>query len=286
MLRLWSHRLYNISVKPLLLLLTNQQNSDPQEDLFLANFLINKYQVSMVHPLKVNKYEDSVDIILVRNIWPTIDHLEEYRTMNRRFIQKNLKVYNSPLGSGDIVGKEYLIQLWKKGYPVIPTICNVNELHMLPTVDDYVTKPIYGGSGIGIQVVKRSELSEKRIHDCIIQPLTRFKQEISFYFIDGALQFALKTRDPSKRWELVPFQPTLEQIRIAQNFVEWNTLPYGIQRIDFGLTENGELLLMEIEDWCPYLSLLEIDEKARSSFLRNLMHALDRFVASGGPNGI
>lgn len=157
---------------------------------------------------------------------------------------------------------------------------------MLPTVDDYVMKPIYGGSGIGIQVVKRSELSEKRIHDCIIQPLTRFKQEISFYFIDGALQFALETRDPSKRWELVPFQPRLEQIRIAQNFVEWNTLPYGIQQIDFGLTESGELLLMEIEDWCPYLSLLEIDEKARSSFLRNLMHALDRFVASGGPNGI
>lgn len=246
----------------------------------MADFLKNKYQVRTAHPLEAEKYEDRADLILVRNIWPTMEYTEKFRVMNERFIRKKLKVYNPPVGSGDMAGKEYLIRLWNSRYPVIPTVRNVDGLDSLPMVEKYITKPLYGSNAIGVQILTRSELIHKQIEDCIIQPFLKLKQEISFYFIDGELQFALRTKDPGKRWELMPFQPTLEQIQMAKEFVEWNTLPYGIQRIDFGLTEHDEFLLMEIEDWCPYLSLLEIDEERRSHFLSNLTDALNRIIVT------
>ena len=39
-------------------------------------------------------------------------------------------------------------------------------------------------------------------------------------------------------------------------------------------TKEGELLLVELEDLNPYLSVLELDEKTRSDFMNHLITAL------------
>ncbi len=265
-------------MKPSLLLLTNLQNSDPEEDLFLADYLKSWYEVTVAHPLAAEKYEDNADLILVRNIWPCQERIEEYQKINQRFLKKNLPVYNPPTGSGDMQGKEYLVKLWQSGWPVIPTIQSVAELDTLPSANDYMVKPLNGGSGYGIKRLSRALLLEQKIKGCIIQPALTLAREASFYFIDGKLQFALATINPYDRWHLKPFEPTPEQKICAQKFVDWNTLPRGIQRIDFGITADGEFLLMEIEDWCPYLSLLDIDEQLRTNFLDNLVLALGKVV--------
>lgn len=266
-------------MKPVLLFLTNLQNSDPEEDLFLADYLKKWYEVTVAHPFDAEKYEDSADLILVRNIWPCEEKIEQYQKINQRFLEKNLPVYNPPTGSGDRRGKNYLVELWKAGRPVIPT-GGVNELALLPPADEYFVKPLYGGSGRGIQKLSAAALQTKKLTNCIIQPALTLVREVSFYFIDNKLQFALSTIDPHDRWRLEPFEPTPKQKNCAQSFVDWNTLPYGIQRVDFCIMPDGEFLLMEIEDWCPYLSLLDIDKELRKKFLDNLVLALGKIDKS------
>jgi hypothetical protein len=122
--------------------------------------------------------------------------------------------------------------------------------------------------------VSLHELQTINLADYIIQPYLDIKHEVSFYFIDGILQHTLYNPDPSKRWELATFEPSQTQVEIALSFVKWNSLSYGIQRVDFCITADEQFLLIEIEDWCPYLSLLEIESSLRDNFLGNLVKSL------------
>lgn len=57
-------------------------------------------------------------------------------------------------------------------------------------------------------------------------------------------------------------------------FIEWNRIENGIQRVDACRTRDGKLLLVELEDLNPYLSLLELDRKTRERFMNDFMNAL------------
>ena len=46
------------------------------------------------------------------------------------------------------------------------------------------------------------------------------------------------------RWELKEFTPNKKMLQIAKSFMKWNNMPYGIDRIDFGVTSEGLMLLM------------------------------------------
>ena len=75
--------------------------------------------------------------------------------------------------------------------------------------------------------------------------------------------YALYAPDKSKRWILKEYNCTDEDIAFAGRFIEWNTVTYGIQRVDACRTKDGELLLVELEDLNPYLSILDVNEKIR-----------------------
>ena len=65
-------------------------------------------------------------------------------------------------------------------------------------------------------------------------------------------------------------------IEFADRFIEWNDIEHGIQRVDACRTKSGELLLMELEDLNPYLSILKTDEATRENFIEDLTDALNR----------
>jgi hypothetical protein len=48
----------------------------------------------------------------------------------------------------------------------------------------------------------------------------------------------------------------------------------GIQRVDACRTQEGELLLVELEDLDPYLSLDRVDEATRTRFLEDFAGAI------------
>ena len=107
------------------------------------------------------------------------------------------------------------------------------------------------------------------------KPAIDFQYEVSFYFIDNKFEYALYAPDKSKRWILKEYNCTDEDIAFAGRFIEWNTVTHGIQRVDACRTNDGELLLVELEDLNPYLSILDVNEKIRHIFLNDMMETLE-----------
>lgn len=71
---------------------------------------------------------------------------------------------------------------------------------------------------------------------------------------------------------------TDDDIAFAESFIHSNDISNGIQRVDACRTRDGRLLLIELEDLNPYLSLLELDEKTRETFVANMVKALIKFL--------
>ncbi len=80
--------------------------------------------------------------------------------------------------------------------------------------------------------------------------------------------------DKNKRWELHEYDCSMNDIEFAEKFIEWNDIEHGIQRVDACRTKDGRLLLVELEDLNPYLSLLELDENTRETFINDLIDVL------------
>ncbi|MER5836511.1 hypothetical protein ABT116_38275, partial [Streptomyces sp. NPDC002130] len=64
----------------------------------------------------------------------------------------------------------------------------------------------------------------------------------------------------------------------ARRFIDWNTIDHGIQRVDACRTQDGELLLVELEDLNPYLSLDLVPEQTRDFFVESMTSSLHRFL--------
>ncbi|MFB7950210.1 hypothetical protein ACFC6L_35490, partial [Kitasatospora phosalacinea] len=86
--------------------------------------------------------------------------------------------------------------------------------------------------------------------------------------------------DPARRWELTPYRPTPADLAFARRFIDWNTLDHGIQRVDACRTTAGELLLVELEDLNPYLSLDAVTPQQRETFTAATAASLHHFLAA------
>jgi hypothetical protein len=116
--------------------------------------------------------------------------------------------------------------------------------------------------------------------EALIQPRIDFVYEVSFYFVDDSFQYALRAPDPAERWALEPYDPTDADLAFARAFVAWNTLPHGIQRVDACRTAEGALLLVELEDLNPFLSLDLLPAPTRDAFVAAVTASLQAFLAS------
>jgi hypothetical protein len=57
-------------------------------------------------------------------------------------------------------------------------------------------------------------------------------------------------------------------------------MTHGIQRVDACRTKDGGLLLVELEDLNPFLSLELVDNKTRAYFIDNFKNALKDAIIS------
>jgi len=269
--------------KKTILLLTDIANGE-SEDLITAKYLESKYDVIISNLEDAEKYEDSVDLILVRNTWPSDKkNAGNYNQLKQDFWKrvkdKKLNIYGGTDRFGDHSGKDYLIELFRKGYPVIPSIDSIKDIELLPKSDKYLIKPKDGFSSIGVKILTRKKLLEQNPKEYIIQPFVKFTSEISFYFIGSDLIYCLSF-SPSKipDWPMPSiYIPTKEEIELVNRFVAWNKMANGIQRIDMIKTQQGEFLLLEVEDESPYFSLTEINETKKDKFLKHLERSLKKY---------
>lgn len=252
-----------------------------EEDLFLTSELRKDFNLVICHPKDMNNFNEDFDLTIFRNAGPASNFNEEYELFRKKIVSNNLKTYNSFNGKGDMNGKDYLIELTNKNFPVIKTIDNLSSFNNLPEVETYVVKPKDGADSIGMEFVSKEELFKTvdlNDKNTLIQPLINFKYEVSFYFIDKEFQYALYAPDKAKRWDLKEYTPTKEDLEFAQSFIEWNNLNHGIQRVDACRDEQGKLLLVELEDLNPYLSLLEISSELRDKFIKELKVSLQKVL--------
>ena len=135
-------------------------------------------------------------------------------------------------------------------------------------------KPKDGADSIGLEFLDKKELLKRNLENTLIQPAIDFEYEVSFYFINNTLEYALYAPDKEKRWELERYDFTRKDKEFALKFIEWNRIEKGIQRVDACRTRDGRLLLVELEDLNPYLSLLELDSKTRERFMNDFMNTL------------
>lgn len=162
---------------------------------------------------------------------------------------------------------------------MIPTVDRAADLGLLPRSDGYVVKPKLGADSVGLRFTERPELPEDADGTLLVQPRIDFRYEVSFYFVDHDFQYALHAPRPERRWVLEPYAPSPEDLAFARRFVEWNTLTHGVQRVDACRTPEGDLLLVELEDLNPYLSLDRVPEEVREAFVARLTACVRELTA-------
>ncbi|MDF3299007.1 hypothetical protein [Streptomyces tropicalis] len=250
------------------------------EDVQLTARLRDSFDLALCHPRDAAALMDAFDAVVVRNSGPVLEYPEAWDDFRERALAAGTRVYNPLTGRGDMAGKQYLLDLSAAGEPVIPTADRVEDLHRLPAADRYVVKPKQGADSIGLRVVPPGRLPALVDGTVLAQPRVDFVHEVSFCFVDHDFQYALYAPDPRQRWDLRPYEPSCEDLAFARRFVDWNTLAHGIQRVDACRTPEGELLLVELEDLNPYLSLDALDDTARDSFVRALTRSLHPFLTA------
>lgn len=251
------------------------------EDVFLTARLRAGFDLALCHPLDAVALMDAFDVVVVRNSGPVLHYRAGYDAFRERATARGTRVYNPLSGRGDMAGKGYLVELTAAGHPVIPTVDRPEDLHLLPAAAEYAVKPRAGADSIGLTFVPRDRLAGALDPgNLLAQPRVDFRYEVSFYYVDDAFQYALHAPDPARRWALAPYDPTDADLAFARGFIEWNTLDHGVQRVDACRTRAGDLLLVELEDLNPYLSLDLLPERTRDAFVAALTSSLHRYLDS------
>jgi hypothetical protein len=245
-----------------------------EEDLYITSQLKEHFNIMIGNPQQALAFLDKADFIVFRNTGPVAYYQDYFNEFVKAVKQKGIPTFNSFDGKSDMKGKQYLLDLFADGFPVIPTIDKLEDLHLLPDSDQYIIKLKNGADSIGMESKSRGELKDFDIEDRLIQPFIDFEYEVSFYFINDEFQYALYAPNKNKRWDLKIYQATEEDLKFAQRFIQWNNMKRGIQRVDACKLRDGSLLLVELEDLNPFLSLNLVNEKSKSDFISKFVSAL------------
>lgn len=268
-----------------ILMISNIDSDEKLEDIWLARaFKEDGHNIAVVDKNYDERLEDIFDIFLKRNTWSsnaTIQNVREKYEFMERIIKKNLPRINFD-GKYDGNNKVYLVDLFKKGYAVIPSIDSLEDLKLLNNPSKYMLKLKDSYDGIGQLVVDEDELKQKFDNSYIIQPFMKFKSEVQFYYIKDKFEYALEFI-PSKvpvYPDAIKYEYSSKELEIANNFASMNDDYYGIQRIDFIKLEDNTLLLTEIEDISPYLDLDQVDKETRKKFITDYKNMVYEYMVN------
>ena len=273
-------------------ILTNFADDCCLEDFILTkSFAEDGNKVDLLNfPAKENILK-SYDIIILKNAWDLNEKTyrnyfkEEQKLYN--FIKKTkLILINTLDGKLQFTknGKNILVDLFKKGYNVVPSINNINDFHLLPKSDKYIKKPIIGYDGFDMQILNFEQASKAILKNEILQPKLNFKSEVQMYFVNDEFQYALEYT-PSK-WPNYPkpkeYMASDEEIKEATNFIKLNKLSCGFGRVDFLKLDNDKLVMLEMADSNPNMSLPLLHKKTLNKFLKSFKNAVYTYFENVG----
>lgn len=246
-----------------------------EEDLMVSARLKSHFNILLVHPTQALAFLDAVDIVIFRNTGPIMGFSDDFQQFKKAVHHKNIPIFNTLDGKADAMGKHYLLDLTLNNFPVIPTIDRFSQIHRLGSPKKYIVKPMDGADSIGMTLVNKDRLKDLSWKNCIVQPYVGFEHEVSLYYLNNEFQYALYAPDKAKRWELYETNPSMDDLTFANRFVEWNGMKHGITRVDACRLKDGSLLLVELEDLNPFLSLDWLSSEKRNYFLDNFVSAIN-----------
>ena len=265
-----------------LLLVTDLAHEDRGEDLFLAERLARDRDVAVVGPEIAAKLVAGGGhrLLLVRNAWPSRLHAGAFAFLEAEARAGRIAIHNPPSRTRGLrEDKGYLVDAWRDlGRRAIPTWRDhAGAADALRGTPDSIFKPFDGCSGIGIAT---GHVSGFPTSGGIYQPRLAFRHEASLFYVDGLFAYALRTGDgpDAERWDLTPFEPSAEDLDWGRAIVDWNGQPYGIQRIDGLRLADGALLLNEVEDFMPFLSLEALGAAARDAAVERIAASVSRWL--------
>lgn len=210
-------------------ILTNFADECSLEDFILSkSFAEDGNQVDLLNfPAKKNVLK-SYDIIILKNAWDLNEKTyRNYFKEEQKFYDfiKKTKLFLINAFDGELqftkYGKNMLVDLFKKGYNVVPSINNINDFHLLPKSDKYIKKPAIGYDGFDMEILNFEQASKANLKNEILQPKLDFKSEVQMYFVNDEFQYALEYI-PSK-WPDYPkpkeYIVSDEEIKEATDFI-------------------------------------------------------------------
>lgn len=245
-----------------------------EEDLYITSKLKDHFDLLIGYPRQVLSYQDVADLIVFRNTGPVMWYKEYFSRFAKEVNKRGITTFNSFDGKADMKGKQYLADLTAEGYPVIPTVESMENIERLGPANRYIVKLKDGADSIGMTMMSPEELSDAQPKDRLIQPFVDFRYEVSFYYLDNQFQYALYAPDKTKRWALQEYEATEADLLFAEKFIRWNNMDRGITRVDACRLPDGSLLLVELEDLNPFLSIDVLPEAKREQFIGNFITAL------------
>lgn len=245
-----------------------------EEDLYITSRLKDHFTLLLGHPQQALSTMHCADLVVFRNTGPVMWYKDYFNRFTKAVKEKGLTTFNSFDGKADMKGKDYLLQLTREGYPVIPTIERMEDIEQLGATEQYMMKLKDGADSIGMRVLNKEELLQVKPSDQLIQPFLHFEYEVSFYYLNNQFQYALYAPDKQKRWDLKEYKATAEDLQFAEKFIRWNNMACGIVRVDACRLADGSLLLVELEDLNPFLSIDVLNEERREQFTSNFIEAL------------
>jgi hypothetical protein len=245
-----------------------------EEDLFITSKLKEHFNILIGNPQQAISYINCADLVVFRNTGVVLEFSDYFKKFVEEVSKNNILIFNSFDGKADIKGKDYLLTLTKLGFPVIPTIDKLTELSALGQPEKYMVKIKDGADSIGMEILTKEELFNIELENKLIQPFLDFEYEISFYYLNDEFQYALYAPDKNKRWELKEIEAKPEDIVFANKFIEWNNMQHGITRVDACKLKDDSLLLVELEDLNPFLSIELLSKKKQEKFISRLIKTL------------
>lgn len=249
-----------------------------EEDLYITSMLKEHFNLIIGHPHQAINNLEVADLIVFRNTGSVLGYQDYFEKFIAEVKNKNILTFNSFDGKADILGKQYLIDLTNQGYPVIPTIEHLDDISKIGNPAKYVVKLKNGADSIGMEFLTKEELLASNPQGKLIQPLIDFEYEVSFYYLNEDYQYALYAPDKSKRWELKEYIPTEQDLIFAKKFIDWNNIERGITRVDACRLKDNSLLLVELEDLNPFLSIELLPKNKRDNFISNFIKALQATI--------
>ncbi len=269
-------------------IITSFRECCTEEDYIIAkSFAEDGHKVDLLDFPIESDFEKNYDLLILKNAWNLNEntyrnYFEELDKFINRIGKTECKIVSSTDGllQFDKIGKKYLVDLYKKGYNVVPTIDNIKDIDKLPITDKYIKKPFVAYDGFDMKIIKQKELKNLQLNNEVLQPKLDFISEVQLYFVNNKFQYALEYK-PSK-WPNYPtpheFKPLKKYIDQAKEIIELNNASCSFNRVDFLRLNEGEMIILEFADTNPNLSLPLLSEKTLKKFLKNFKAAIYNYM--------